>query len=357
MSKKILLIEDNPDVRENTSEILSLAGYNVVTAENGRLGVEKARQTNPDLIICDIMMPELEGYGVLHMLSKDPKTSTIPFIFLTAKTEKSDIRKGMNMGADDYITKPFDETELLEAVEMRLKKNQIFKTEFQRTARGLDDFFEKVGGIEELHDLPKNKKVRHYSRKDTIFYDTDTPYGLYFVNEGKVKTVIADEYGKELVTEIYGPGDFFGYIPLLEDQPYKESAVAIEDCSLSIIPKDDFLRLLNRNRDVASVFMKMLSNQVSEKEERLLRLAYGSVRERTAEAILTLMEKDGSSEISISRDDLATVVGTATESLIRMLSEFKTDGYVSIDGRKITVTNEEKLKRLSIKYRDVKKSH
>jgi len=355
MSKKILLIEDNPDVRENTSEILMLAGYNVVTAENGRIGVEKARQTNPDLIICDIMMPELEGYGVLHMLSKDPKTSAVPFIFLTAKTEKSDIRKGMNMGADDYITKPFDETELLEAVEMRLKKNQVFKTEFERTTKGLDDFLQKVGGIEELHDLPKNRKIRHYSRKDTIFYDTDTPYGLFFVNEGKVKTVIADEYGKELVTEIYGPGDFFGYVPLLEDAPYKESAVAIEDSSLSIIPKDDFMRLIQRNRDVASKFMKMLSNQITEQEERLLRLAYGSVRERTAEAILSLMEKDGSTEITISRDDLATLVGTATESLIRMLSEFKTDGYITIDGRKIVITNVDMLKRLSVKYREHKR--
>lgn len=355
MSKKILLIEDNPDVRENTSEILMLAGYNVVTAENGRIGVEKARQTNPDLIICDIMMPELEGYGVLHMLSKDTKTSTVPFIFLTAKTEKSDIRKGMNMGADDYITKPFDETELLEAVEMRLKKNQVFKTEFERTTKGLDDFLQKVGGIEELHDLPKNRKIRHYSRKDTIFYDTDTPYGLFFVNEGKVKTVIADEYGKELVTEIYGPGDFFGYVPLLEDAPYKESAVAIEDSSLSIIPKDDFMRLIQRNRDVASKFMKMLSNQITEQEERLLRLAYGSVRERTAEAILSLMEKDGSTEITISRDDLATLVGTATESLIRMLSEFKTDGYITIDGRKIVITNVDMLKRLSVKYREHKR--
>ena len=109
MKKKILLIEDNPEVRENTSEILELAGYDVVTAPNGKLGVEIAQNSHPDLIICDIMMPELDGYGVLHILNKNIDTAGIPFIFLTAKPEKIDIRKGMNLGADDYLTKPFDQ--------------------------------------------------------------------------------------------------------------------------------------------------------------------------------------------------------------------------------------------------------
>ena len=100
MKKKILLIEDNADVRENAAEILSLAGYDVQTAVNGKSGVDMAQKDKPDLIICDIMMPELDGYGVLHILSKSADTAGIPFIFLTAKTEKADIRKGMNLGAD-----------------------------------------------------------------------------------------------------------------------------------------------------------------------------------------------------------------------------------------------------------------
>ena len=121
--KKILLIEDNAEIRENTSEILSLANYSVITAENGKIGVELAQRERPDLIICDIMMPELDGYGVLHILSKKEDTASIPFIFLTAKTEKTDIRKGMNLGADDYLTKPFDDTDLLNAIETRLRKS------------------------------------------------------------------------------------------------------------------------------------------------------------------------------------------------------------------------------------------
>src|SRR5215510_5618663 len=125
--KKILLIEDNREMRENTAEILELANYHVVTAANGKIGVEVAGKELPDLILCDIMMPELDGYGVLYMLSKKSETAGIPFIFLTAKTEKIDIRKGMSMGADDYLTKPFEEMELLNAIETRLKKSDAFK--------------------------------------------------------------------------------------------------------------------------------------------------------------------------------------------------------------------------------------
>jgi CheY-like chemotaxis protein len=120
--KKVLLIEDNQDVRENTAEILELENYNVITAENGKIGIEKALKHIPDIIICDIMMPELDGYGVFEILSTTRKTASIPFIYLTSKSEKAEIRKGMNLGADDYLTKPFEENELLGAVTSRLKK-------------------------------------------------------------------------------------------------------------------------------------------------------------------------------------------------------------------------------------------
>ena len=115
--KKILVIEDSADIRENTAEILELANYRVITAQNGKEGVELSLKENPDLIICDIMMPLLDGYGVLHTLHNNPVTDHTPFIFLTAKTDRSDFRKGMDMGADDFITKPFNDTELLSAVE------------------------------------------------------------------------------------------------------------------------------------------------------------------------------------------------------------------------------------------------
>ena len=139
--KKILIIEDNQDVRDNLAEILTLSDYEALKAENGKVGVEIATHQKPDLILCDVMMPELDGFGVLHILTKNPETANIPFICLTAKTEKSDIRRGMNLGADDYITKPFDDVELLEAVETRLRKSAKLNQDFPRDAKGLQAQF------------------------------------------------------------------------------------------------------------------------------------------------------------------------------------------------------------------------
>jgi two-component system OmpR family response regulator len=136
MAKTILVIDDNNDLRENTAEILDLAGYKTFTAENGKRGVEVAVKEKPDVIVCDIMMPELDGYGVLHLLRKNPDTQAIPFIFLTAKTERSDFRKGMEMGADDYVTKPFSSRELLARINAVIRRTQMLPPNLQVSEAG-----------------------------------------------------------------------------------------------------------------------------------------------------------------------------------------------------------------------------
>src|ERR1700749_2614706 len=138
MNQKVLILEDNNDIRENIVEILELANYSVFAAYNGKTGVDLAIKHTPDIILCDIMMPELDGYGVLYMLNKNPATAAIPFIFLTAKAERLDLRKGMEMGADDYLTKPFDDIELLNAVESRLKKKEAQQTFYSRSLDNLN---------------------------------------------------------------------------------------------------------------------------------------------------------------------------------------------------------------------------
>src|SRR6059058_1970505 len=153
MAKTILVIDDNNDIRENTVEILDLAGYKTFAAENGKRGVEVATKEKPDLIVCDIMMPELDGYGVLHLLRKNQDTQNIPFIFLTAKTERSDLRKGMEMGADDYVTKPFDDIELLNAIEVRLKKAEVLQHQYAASPQGLAQFVKDVKGTGLLQQL------------------------------------------------------------------------------------------------------------------------------------------------------------------------------------------------------------
>lgn len=123
--KTILLIEDNLDIRENTCELLELQGYNVVAAANGKIGLAFAKERQPDIILCDIKMPEADGYEVCNGLKDDPKTATIPFIFLTADAEKREVELGLSMGAKAYIRKPFDATELFEIIERCLGSNFI----------------------------------------------------------------------------------------------------------------------------------------------------------------------------------------------------------------------------------------
>ncbi len=119
----ILLIEDNNEIRENTCELLELEGYKVLLAENGKEGLALAKQQKPNLIITDILMPEVNGYDVVRGLKADTETASIPFIFLTASAEKSEVEAGLGMGAMDYIQKPFDPEELFEAIKRCLKRN------------------------------------------------------------------------------------------------------------------------------------------------------------------------------------------------------------------------------------------
>jgi CRP/FNR family cyclic AMP-dependent transcriptional regulator len=162
--KKILLIEDNDDIRENTAEILELANYKVVTAANGKLGIETALAEQPDLIVCDIMMPVLDGYGVLHALHKNEAVKNIPFIFLTAKTERSDLRRGMELGADDYITKPFSGTELLNAIEGRLKKADLLKEEYASGLDGVNKLLAASGSKDALDSLTTDRDINKYKK-------------------------------------------------------------------------------------------------------------------------------------------------------------------------------------------------
>lgn len=135
--KLILIIDDEFQIREDLKFTLELNGYDVVDAENGRVGIELAEKCNPDLIISDIMMPEIDGYGVLSYLQDNPKLSLIPFLFLSAKGTRNDYRMGMNVGADDYISKPFDLDELMEAIKIRLVKSE-------KNAQSFNSKFEKI---------------------------------------------------------------------------------------------------------------------------------------------------------------------------------------------------------------------
>jgi CheY-like chemotaxis protein/CRP-like cAMP-binding protein len=348
--KSILVIDDNPDIRDNTAEILELAGYKVFKAENGKKGVDVALKEKPDVIVCDIMMPELDGYGVLHLVRKNTDTQNIPFIFLTAKTDRSDFRKGMEMGADDYITKPFDDIELLNAVEIRLKKAEILGQKYTPGAQGINQFIKDIKDSGLMSQLADQYDTQAYSKKNTLYQEGKRPRFLYYVTKGKIKGFKTHEDGKEYITDLFSTGDFIGYSAIIEDKNYDDSTEVLENAEVLQIPKDDFLQMIYSDISIAAKFIRLITQNVKEKEERLLSLAYSSLRKRVAKALVDIYTKFNAGGdkklIEISREDIAHYVGTATESLIRTLSDFKAEKIIEIKEGKITIPNPDKLKNL-----------
>lgn len=343
--KKILVIEDNPDLRENLAEILTLSGYEACTAENGKVGALKAQAELPDLILCDIMMPELDGYGVLHILSRQASTADIPFIFLTAKAEKEDFRRGMSLGADDYITKPFDDVALLQTIESRLQKSERLRKASAQSGGSLERFIDEARALEAIQHLSENREVRHYKKKDIIFREGEYPRWLYFVESGKVKVFMTSNDGRELIVKVAQTGDFLGFLALFKEDAYPESASALEDCSIKLVPKQDFAALVFGNRDVNARFIKMLANHIAEREQQLIELAYNSVRKRVATVLSRLYAQSGP-VIHLLREDLAALAGTAKETLIRTLTDFKNEGLVDIKEGTVTIVKAERLSEM-----------
>ncbi len=345
--KKILVIEDNLEVRENTCEILELSGYEVFSAENGKIGVQEALANLPDLIICDVMMPVLDGYGTLKILNKNPKTTHIPFIFLTAKVEKEDFRKGMNMGADDYISKPFTDLELLEAREVRLKKyKNTTATKTNNVFFNVEEHFQEL-----LAAFLEDKEHRFYNKNDLIFKEESHPRSVFWIKKGKAQTFKVNDFGKELTLSLFGDKDFIGINDAFRKSPYQESAIAIEDTEVALIPIDDFMDWMRTDNSVAQHFIRLLAIESGEKDALLLDLAYSSVRKRVAESLLRLYKhykKDDGSlfEINIRREELAHIVGTTKETVTRTLSDFKDEELINAKGSKITLLDIEGLEAI-----------
>lgn len=346
----VLIIEDNEDIRDSTAEILGLAGYVVYTAENGKKGVELALNHLPDIILCDIMMPELDGYGVLYMLGKNEKTAGIPFIFITAKTERTDMRKGMEMGADDYLTKPFDDMELLNAIETRLAKREI-TLKGSANSRSLDLLMDEAKSAKLLSDLSEKSRQRSYKKKQAVYSDGDYLSHVFLIKSGGVRTFMVYQDGREIATGMLGPGDFFGYDSVLLNMPCTDNAETLDSTELHLLSRDDFHSLLFKNPGISKKFIELLSGNVREKQEQLLNLAYNSVRKRVADALISLAKKFGgtdsdSTTIKISRDDLAAMVGTANETVSRTLSDFKDEKLIEKEASTIKILSITRLSQI-----------
>jgi len=349
--KKVLLIEDDTVLRENTAELLELSNYDVITAPNGKIGVEKAIESPPDIIISDIMMPELDGYGVFEALSKEVTTKYIPFIFLSAKTERKDVRRGMDMGADDYITKPFGEDELVSAIESRIAKAAILNDERVKNDNFSGNNKEEIRTLNDLKNFfDDNGNVFLYNKNDIVYEEGQNSNFIYLITKGVVKCHKFDVQGKELTTALHKEDDFFGYTSFIQNIAYEETATAIKDVEMVGLLKSDLKDILNKNHKVTLELIELLTENLTGVKDQLLQMAYSSVHKKTASTILKFAEKlnrGPNDPIKISRNDLASVAGIATETLIRTLSNFKKQGLIEMEGRNIKILDLQKLQNIN----------
>ncbi|MBB4120052.1 CheY-like chemotaxis protein [Mesonia hippocampi] len=338
--KTILLIEDDIALRENTAELIELSGYKVITATNGQEGITEAITHFPDLIICDIMMPKADGYSVLQTLSEMPKTQNIPFIFLSAKTEHKEVRKGMNLGADDYLTKPFDEEDLLHAIESRLAKAILM-------ANHENENNEKILNLHELKIFFDDHGDKISIKKGEKLYQLGEHANyIYLITSGAIKTSHIDENGKELTTKLYCSNDLIGFSSFAAHTTHLENAIAVKNAELTRLPNEEVKQLLKENKQLSLDVIDNLQENLIEVKEQLVQMAYASVRRKTAQTILKFAEvlnKKPSDPIKITRVDLASVAGIAPESLIRTLSSLKKEGLIEIEGRTIKILSLDSL--------------
>ena len=341
--KKILIIEDNADVRDNMCDILSLAGYQSVSAPDGKVGVEQARREQPDLILCDIMMADLDGYGVLKILSDDPATAAIPFVFVTAKSEQEDLRRGMNLGADDYVTKPFYKDELLRIVEVRLRRAEL-RSKHANVPDHWTGFLSKSALEEALTKLTATGTARHYKRGEALYRAGEKVRDLFLLNDGNVKLQKTTEFDKTLIVHVFRDLDFFGYPELIANRAYEHDAVALTECEVRLIPAEEVRRTMTTDANVADMLHSLLASGLLTSHDRMLELSYFSVRKRCANTLLNAHQVFEDRPWPMSREELAQWAGTAKETFIRNLTDFRDADYVEVDGGRVTLTNVKALR-------------
>jgi CheY-like chemotaxis protein/CRP-like cAMP-binding protein len=350
--KTILIIEDDTVLRETTAEILELESYKVITAANGKRGIELAKIIIPDIIVCDIMMPEIDGYDVLKLLSEDEKTKRIPFIFMSAKTEIKDIRKGMDLGADDYLTKPVNDELLISAIESRLAKAVLLQEEEANVEISNESSeFKNIENIDDLKNYFCDFGVsKSYKKGEVIYREGELCNTIFLVYKGAIKSSKIDEFGKELIINVFKDDDLFGFSTICENTHYFETTAAMEKTELMLVTKNTIQKIIENNYKLSLEVFQLINENLTEVKEQLLQMAYGSMRRKTANTILKFaqkMNRKPSDSINISRRDLAGVAGIATESLIRTLTDLKKEGIIEIEGRNIRIIDLEALESIN----------
>jgi len=312
MAEKILIIEDNKQVRENIVEILESEGYEMYQADGGISGIDISKRVQPDLVICDIMMPEMDGFEVLENMRKNVLTSNIPFIFLTAKDTRDDLRKGMQLGADDYISKPFTIEEILYAVTTRLERIKEFKRKSEEklneltlnmgvpVAKELSEPLRAIIGfssmiLTESSHLSKNEivefisliynagvrlnkivtKTMLYYRLESLSVQNDDIEGLFNMTIEDPKTVAVQLF-KELSDNASRSNDIFVEFenaPIkIPEQFYKDLLKELIENAFNFSPKNTIVKLI-ANVDKNKLVIKIADNGIGMSEEEIANIS------------------------------------------------------------------------------------
>jgi CRP/FNR family transcriptional regulator len=199
----------------------------------------------------------------------------------------------------------------------------------------------------EQAELEESRGCSYYKKQDALFVEGSYPRGVFCLNHGKVKVFARGDEGKEQIIHIAKPGEIIGFRAMLSGDPYRVSAETLEECAVCFIAKDEFFKMIDTNSEFRNEIIKGLSKELGERAVSITDMAQKSVRERMAASLLQLQDIYGEDPINLSREDLANFVGTATETLIRFLKEFKEEGLIEIQTRKVFILNSAKLHQLS----------
>ncbi|MBK7232018.1 MAG: response regulator [Saprospiraceae bacterium] len=346
MSKqsKILIIEDNDEMRENISEILALAGYEVFVAKDGILGIQEARTQLPHLILCDIMMPNLDGFGVLKIKSQDPLLKDIPLIFLTAKAEKEDFRKGMNLGAEDYLMKPFDDVDLLQIIETKLEKYERLSTNYKVKRLASLVRFNEFKNLPQVKELVADSAIKDFGKK-SILWNHDEPISNYMWLENGIVKESLDTVGfKEIIIDFVHDRNFIDNSYLFKSH-YRSKCETVEACKIKFISKQQLESIIVQENMMQALLEHSLS-QYHDISRRLAVNSFGNVREKIAYHLLILHQTFKEQVIRLSREDLSSFCGMAKETLIRTLADFKEEKLIDTDAKSIIILNMKGLENI-----------
>lgn len=341
--KKVLIIDDHCDIRTACTEILELSNYHVLNANNAETGIEMAVKQQPDVILCCIEMTGMDGFKVLQLIKKRKETFAIPFVFITARTAHADFRHAMEMGADDYLVMPFDSINLLHTIEIRIKKHHRQSQYYNAIAQNLKKL--PIGiFIKEISKLIEGHKIKYIRKKQILYFEGDIPKGIYLVVEGVLKSTKLAEDGRQFTTSLHHPDEFIGLDSIFIDEPLKETAEAVEDSVVHLLPKAAILVLLDKYPEIGIQFIKILSDNIRDKGEQLVEFAYCSVRTRLAQVLLRLSRKtQNTNQLYLSRAELATLAGISIETVSRTLSVFREEGLIEKDEHIINLIDVFKL--------------